>query len=162
MNKVYARVSRLLIWQLRQFLWENLQWTKLYPCKTDGSQSLSQWSQEYYLQDTLIRNSLPWRIWEMLCNCQRKNWSSSQENGRWRCSLQQDMRGRHQNQATKLLSEAQEAVIDYVSSYQASESHYRRARKYFESNMSMRKMWWDFCKKSVFQLSETYFTKSYM
>ena len=64
-------------------------------------------------------------------------------------SLQQDMRGRHQNHSMRLLPEAQEAVIDYISSYQASESHYRRARtekKYFESNVSMRKMWRDFCK----------------
>ena len=64
-------------------------------------------------------------------------------------SLQQDTRGRHQNQATKLFPEAWQAVTDHISSYKASESHYRRAtteKKYFESNVSTRKMWRDFCK----------------
>lgn len=63
-------------------------------------------------------------------------------------SVQQDMRGRHEKKMTKLLPEARQTVIAYICSYKACESHYRRSRtqkKYFESNVSMTKMWQDFC-----------------
>lgn len=62
-------------------------------------------------------------------------------------SVQQDMRGRHEHRTTKLLPEAQNTVI-HICSYKASESHYRQAKpnkKYFDCNVSMRKMWQDFC-----------------
>ena len=62
-------------------------------------------------------------------------------------SIEQDMRGRHRNNAIRLLPEARRAVTDFIVSKNATESHYRRARtqkKYFDSNESMRKMWRDF------------------
>ena len=62
-------------------------------------------------------------------------------------SLEEDLRGRHGNNAIKLLPEARKAVVDFIISKDASESHYRRARtrkKYFDCNVSMRKMWRDF------------------
>lgn len=63
-------------------------------------------------------------------------------------SIQQDKRGRHEHKTTRLLSEAKDTVINYICSYKACESHYRRARtekQYFESNVSMRRMWESFC-----------------
>ena len=49
---------------------------------------------------------------------------------------------RGQKTPRKLLPEARDAVIDFILSYDATESHYRRARngckKYFDSNISMR------------------------
>ena len=63
-------------------------------------------------------------------------------------SVQQDKRGRHEHRTTKLLSDAKDTVINYICSYKACESHYCRARtdkKYFESNVSMRRMWQSFC-----------------
>ena len=65
-------------------------------------------------------------------------------------SIQPDMRGRHEHRTTKLLPEARSTVIDYICSYKATESHYRRAKtnkKYFDCNVSMKRMWQDFCKK---------------
>ncbi|XP_044165697.1 uncharacterized protein LOC122949733 [Acropora millepora] len=62
-------------------------------------------------------------------------------------SIEQDKRGRHTNNAMRLLPEARRAVTDFIVSKNATESHYRRARtqkKYFDSNESMRKMWRDF------------------
>ena len=67
-------------------------------------------------------------------------------------SVQQDMRGRHGNNAFKLLPNARKAVIDYICSYNASESHYRReksAKRYFDSHLSMRRMWRDFIAKTL-------------
>ena len=55
-------------------------------------------------------------------------------------SLEEDLRGRHGNNAIKIL-------VDLIISKDASESHYRRARtrkKYIDCNVSMRKMWRDF------------------
>ena len=43
-------------------------------------------------------------------------------------SIEQDMRGRHSNNAMRLLPEARRVVTDFIVSKQASESHYRRAR----------------------------------
>ena len=66
-------------------------------------------------------------------------------------TIQQDMRGRHGNNARKLLPEARRAVIDFICSHKADASHYRRARtqkRYFDSNVSMRKMWRDFVAKN--------------
>lgn len=65
-------------------------------------------------------------------------------------SIQPDMRGRHEHKTTKLLPEARNTVMDYIRSYKASESHYRRAKthkKYFDCNVSMRRMWEHFCAK---------------
>ena len=67
-------------------------------------------------------------------------------------SIQQDMRGRHGNNAFKLLPNARKAVIDYICSYNASESHYRgekSAKRYFDSHLSMRRMWRDFIAKTL-------------
>ena len=48
----------------------------------------------------------------------------------------------------KLFPEANDAVVDFIRSYEATESHYRRARsgckKYFDSNILMRQMWSEF------------------
>ena len=66
-------------------------------------------------------------------------------------SIQQDMRGRHGNNAIKLLPEARRAVIDFICSKKATESHYRRSRtqkRYFDSCISMRKMWREFVKEN--------------
>ena len=66
-------------------------------------------------------------------------------------TLQQDMRGRHGNNTRKLLPEARKDVIDFICSCKADASHYRRARtqkRYFDSNVSMRKMWRDFVAKN--------------
>ena len=60
--------------------------------------------------------------------------------------IEPDRRG--QKTPRKLLPEARDAVIDFILSYKATESHYRRARsgckKYFDSNISMRQMWSEF------------------
>ena len=60
-----------------------------------------------------------------------------------------DRRGR--KTPRKLLPEARDAVIDFILSYDATESHYRRARsgckKYFDSNISMRQMWSQFVRE---------------
>ena len=67
-------------------------------------------------------------------------------------SVQQDMRGRHGNNAMKLLPEARRAVINFITSHHATESHYRRSRthhiKYFDSSMTMKEMWRDFVSKN--------------
>ena len=61
-------------------------------------------------------------------------------------SIEADRRG--QKTPRKLLPTAKNAVIDFILSYEASESHYRRQRsgskKYFNSNISMRQMWSEF------------------
>lgn len=62
-------------------------------------------------------------------------------------SIQQDMRGKHEHETTKLLPEARQTVIDFICSYDASESHYRRAvtnKKYFDCNVTMKGMWREF------------------
>ena len=60
-----------------------------------------------------------------------------------------DRRG--QKTPRKLLPEAKDAVVDFILSYEATESHYRRARsgckKYFDSNISMRQMWSQFVRE---------------
>ena len=60
-----------------------------------------------------------------------------------------DRRGR--KTPRKLLPEARDAVIDFILSYDTTESHYRRARsgckKYFDSNISMRQMWSQFVRE---------------
>ena len=43
-------------------------------------------------------------------------------------SIEQDMRGRHGNNAMRLLPEARRAVTDFIVSKNTTESHYRRAR----------------------------------
>lgn len=63
--------------------------------------------------------------------------------------VEADKRGKHNNNPRKLLPEARQKVIDYISSQKASESHYRRSRtnkKYFASSTSMRQMWLEFVK----------------
>ena len=62
-----------------------------------------------------------------------------------------DKRGKHQNCARKLLPEARRKVIDYITSHNATESHYRRSRtnmKYFESSTTMRQMWVEFVRRN--------------
>ena len=60
-----------------------------------------------------------------------------------------DRRG--QKTPRKLLPEAKDAVVDFIVFYEATESHYRRARsgckKYFDSNISMRQMWSQFVRE---------------
>ena len=65
-------------------------------------------------------------------------------------SIQPDIRGRHEHKMTKLLPEVWNTVIDYIHSYEATESHYRQAKthkKYLDCNVSMRRMWQHFCAK---------------
>lgn len=61
-------------------------------------------------------------------------------------SIEPDRRG--QKTPRKLLPEARNAIINFILSYEATESHYRRARsgckRYFDSNISMRTMWSEF------------------
>lgn len=61
-------------------------------------------------------------------------------------SVEPDKRG--QKTPRKLLPAARNAVIDFILSYKATESHYRKSRtrckKYFNSNISMRQMWSEF------------------
>ena len=67
-------------------------------------------------------------------------------------SIEHDMRGRHTNNAMRLLPEARRAVTDFIVSKNVTESHYRKARtkkKYFDSNESMRKMWRDFVTENL-------------
>jgi len=63
--------------------------------------------------------------------------------------IEPDKRG--QKTPRKLLPEARDAVMDFILSYEATESHYRRARsgckKYFDSNISMRQMWSEFVRE---------------
>ena len=64
-------------------------------------------------------------------------------------SVAPDRRG--QKTPRKLLPPAKNAVIDFMLSYDATESHYRRSRtgskKYFNSNISMRQMWAEFVRE---------------
>lgn len=57
--------------------------------------------------------------------------------------IETDRRGR--KTPRKLLPKARDVVIDFILSYDATKSHYRRARsgckKYFDSNILMRQMW---------------------
>ena len=64
-------------------------------------------------------------------------------------SIQQDMGGRHRNNAMRLFPEARRAVTDFICSKKATESHYRRSRtpkRYFDCRTSMHKMWREFVK----------------
>ena len=66
-------------------------------------------------------------------------------------SVEADMRGKHNNKPKNLSPEAKRAVIDFILSHKASESHYRRAqtaKRYFESHESMRRMWLEFIAKN--------------
>ena len=64
-------------------------------------------------------------------------------------SVEPDRRGA--NTPRKLLPTARNAVIDFILSYDATESHYRRSRsgskKYFNSNISMQQMWLEFVRE---------------
>ena len=64
-------------------------------------------------------------------------------------SIEPDQRGKVTPR--KLLPAAKKAVIDFILSYEASESHYRRSRSgskiYFEANISMRQMWSNFIRE---------------
>ena len=64
-------------------------------------------------------------------------------------SIEPDRRGR--KTPRKLLPEARNAVINFILSYEATESHYRRARsgckRYFDSNISMCQMWSEFVRE---------------
>ena len=65
--------------------------------------------------------------------------------------MQPDKRGQHKNNPRKLLPEARRQVLDYIRSHKASESHYRRSqtnKQYFESSISMRKMWLEFVRRN--------------
>ena len=62
-------------------------------------------------------------------------------------SMEGDQRGKHGNSPRKIAPEARKAVVDFMLSHSATESHYRRARtrkRYFESHISMHNMWTDF------------------
>lgn len=66
-------------------------------------------------------------------------------------SVLADQRGKHENNPRKLLPQARQQVIDYITSHHASESHYRRSRtkkKYFASTITMRKMWLEFTRRN--------------
>ena len=67
-----------------------------------------------------------------------------------RPSIELHKRGRTTPQ--RLLPETRHKVIDFILSHEASESHYCRARthgrKYFNSNLSMKKMWREFVSKN--------------
>ena len=61
-------------------------------------------------------------------------------------SMEGDERGKHGNYPRKITPEARKAVVDFMLSHSATESHYRRARtreRYFESHISMHNMWTD-------------------
>ena len=65
-------------------------------------------------------------------------------------SMEGDQRGKHGNYPRKIVPEARKAVVDFMLSHSATESHYRRARtrkRYFESHISMHNMWTDFIAK---------------
>lgn len=61
-------------------------------------------------------------------------------------SVEPDQRG--QKTPRKLLPSARNAVTDFILSHEAAESHYRSSRtgakRYFNSNISMRRMWHEF------------------
>ena len=65
-------------------------------------------------------------------------------------SIELDKRGR--TTPRRLLPEARHKVIDFILSHEGSESHYCRARthgrKYFNCNLSMKKMWREFVSKN--------------
>ena len=129
---------------------KKLQRTKLCCFRTNGSQSLSYWAQNDYLQGTNARNGLQRGFSNMLRIMPQKKLQvllkKLEEDG---VSIQQDMRGRHGNNAKRLLPEARRAVTDFICSKKATESHYRRSRtrkRYFDCRTSMRKMWREFVK----------------
>ena len=76
--------------------------------------------------------------------------------------VEADKRGRHRNNPRKLLPEARRRVTNYISSHNATESHYRRSRtnkKYFESKLTLRKMWQEFVRKNPdFKANRTRYT----
>ena len=63
--------------------------------------------------------------------------------------IEPDRRG--QTSPRRLLPETKNTVIDFILSYEATESHYRRSRngskKYFDAHESMRKMWSEYIRK---------------
>ena len=64
--------------------------------------------------------------------------------------MEGDQRGKHGNYPRKIALEGRKAVVDFMLSHSATESHYRRARtrkRYFESRISMHNMWTDFIAK---------------
>ena len=66
-------------------------------------------------------------------------------------SIEPDQRG--QRPPRRFLPHVKNKVIDFICSYEASESHYRRSRtnakKYFDSKVSMRQMWSEFLRKNA-------------
>ena len=64
-------------------------------------------------------------------------------------SIEPDRRG--QTSPRRLLPETKNTIIDFILSYDASESHYRRSRsgskKYFAAHESMRKMWSEYIRE---------------
>ncbi|HAS44388.1 MAG TPA: hypothetical protein DCS93_28175, partial [Microscillaceae bacterium] len=65
-------------------------------------------------------------------------------------SVEPDQRG--QRTPRKFLPLVKNMVINFICSYEASESHYRKSRtnakKYFDSKVSMRQMWSEFLKEN--------------
>ena len=61
-------------------------------------------------------------------------------------SVEPDLRGHRASR--KFLPLVRETVVNFISSYEATESHYRRSRtkakRYFNSKISMRQMWSEF------------------
>lgn len=66
-------------------------------------------------------------------------------------TLQNDLRGKHHNNARKLLPSAIDAVVAFIKGYNPRPSHYRRevtSKYYFDSIYSMRGIWKDFVRKN--------------
>lgn len=65
-------------------------------------------------------------------------------------TLQQDLRGRHTNNARRLLPSIVDLVISFIKNYNPTPSHYRRkttSKLYFDSKYSLNGMWKDFIHK---------------
>lgn len=65
-------------------------------------------------------------------------------------TLQQDLRGRHTNNARRLLPSVVDLVISFIKTYKPTPSHYRRkttSKLYFDSKYSLNSMWKDFIHK---------------
>ena len=113
---------------------------------------MSQWPQENKVPHPRLGTSLQGRLRNMLRTVRHQNQGSGKKKNMDAdgLSMEGDRRGKHGNYPKKIAPEARKAVVDFMLSHSATESHYRRARtrkRYFESHISMHNMWTDFTAK---------------
>ena len=88
---------------------------------------MSQWPQENKVPHPRLRTSLQGRLRKMLRTVRRQNQGSVKKMDADGLSMEGDRRGKHGNYPRKIAPEARKAVVDFMLSHSATESHYRRA-----------------------------------